>query len=143
MKYHFKIHREGRGFWAECLEIKGCVTQADSERELTKNMREALNLILDEPPESKLSFSLPKYSARGPKIVSIEVEPRIAFAFYLRRLRIKSGLTQKEAAKRMGFKNIYSYQRLEKSQTANPELSTIVQIKRVFPEFNLEEILAA
>ncbi len=27
MKYHFKIHKEGKGFWAECLELEGCITQ--------------------------------------------------------------------------------------------------------------------
>jgi antitoxin HicB len=52
-------------------------------------------------------------------------------------------MTQKDVAKLMGFKNLYSYQRLEKAKTANPELSTLVQIKRLFPELDLEDILAA
>ncbi len=48
MRYHFKIHEEKNGFWAECLELPGCVTQGNSKEELKKNMQEALNLYLEE-----------------------------------------------------------------------------------------------
>jgi hypothetical protein len=34
MKYHFKVHKEMSGFWAECLELNGCITQADTQKEL-------------------------------------------------------------------------------------------------------------
>ena len=26
MNYHFQINTETQGFWAECCELKGCVT---------------------------------------------------------------------------------------------------------------------
>jgi len=143
MKYHFKIHREGKGFWAQGIELPGVFTQGETKEELELNIHEALNLYLDEPPDSKFIFPLPRINLKGNSLVSIEVEPQIAFAFYLRRIRLKRGLTQKDVAKLMGFKNLYSYQRLEKAKTANPELSTIVQIKRLFPELDLEDILAA
>lgn len=143
MKYHFKIHREGKGFWAQCLELEGVLTQGETKEELQRNIHEALNLFLDEPPDSKIIFPLPRAKIKGNSIVSIEVKPQIAFAFYLRRIRLKRGLTQKDVARLMGFKNLYSYQRLEKAKTANPELSTLVQIKRLFPELDLEDILAA
>jgi antitoxin HicB len=55
MKYHFKIHRDKDGLWSECIELKGCVTQANSIKELKINMQEALNLYLDEPENSKLA----------------------------------------------------------------------------------------
>jgi len=42
MYYHFKIHKEPDGYWAECIELEGCVTQGDSLDELQKNMEEAL-----------------------------------------------------------------------------------------------------
>lgn len=143
MKYHFKIHKEDDGYWAECVELEGCHTQAGSEDELKENMHEVLNLFLNEPSDSKKIFSLPRKLVRGSNIAKVEVEPRIAFAFHLRRLRLKHKITQKEAARRMGFKNLYSYQRLENAKTANPELATIIQIKRVFPEFSIDDILAA
>jgi antitoxin HicB len=143
MKYHFKIHREGKGFWSQCVELEGISTQGETKEELQKNMHEALNLFLDEPADSKVIFSLPRTNLKGPSIAVVEVEPQIAFAFYLRRIRLKRGMTQKDVAKLMGYKNLYSYQRLEKAKTANPELSTIVKIKRLFPELDLEDILVA
>ena len=59
MNYHFKIHKEKKGFWAECLEIPGCLTQGDSIKELEFNMQEALSLVLDEPEDSKIIYPLP------------------------------------------------------------------------------------
>jgi predicted RNase H-like HicB family nuclease len=61
MKYHFKIHKEGDGFWAKCLELSGCVTQADSMEELRKNMQKALNLYIDEPENSNRLAALPDH----------------------------------------------------------------------------------
>ena len=143
MKYHFKIHREKSGFWAECLELAGCRTQANSQVELFHNMSEALNLFLSEPADSKLFFPLPKKNPRSADTVAVNVRPGVAFAVILRRLRLRHGFTQKDVALKMGFKNLYSYQRLENGKTANPELATLVEIKKVFPEFSLDEILAA
>ncbi len=143
MKYHFKVHREGTGFWTECIELEGCRTQGDSLEELQSNMHEALNLYLDEPEDSKRVSPLPKKGLKGRGIVTVEVEPKIAFALLLRRHRLTQGMTQREVADKMGFKNIYSYQRLENSKTANPEFTTILLIKRIFPKFSLDEIIAA
>ena len=143
MIYHFKIHKDGNGFWAECLELKGCHTQADSRKELNSNMVEALNLYLDEPQESTVVLPLAKKVRKGRNIAEVMVDPRVAFSFYLRHLRLSKGLTQKQAAALLGIKHLFSYQRLESSKTANPELVTIAQIKRVFPEFSLDDLLAA
>ena len=141
MKYHFKVHKEKKGYWADCIELEGCQTQADSLVQLQSNMEKALNLFLEEPEDSKTTFPFPKKVAKGSNIVSIPVNPRVAFAFYLRSLRLKYKLTQKEAAKRLGMLRVYSYQRLESSKTANPELNTLAKLKSVFPEFNLQMII--
>lgn len=141
MKYHFKMHREKAGYWAECLELKGCVTQADTLKILQKNMEEVLNLYLDEPEDSKALFPLPNKRLKGKNIVVVSVQPHIAFSFALRRYRLMSRLTQRQAAQRLGFVNLYNYQRLESSKTANPALSTLVQLKRAFPDLDLSEVL--
>ncbi len=143
MRYHFKIHKEGSGFWAKCVELEGCQTQAESKVTLLENMREALNLYLDEPTDSKAIFSLPKKSCLGRNIVTVPVDPKVALAFLLRRYRLKRGLTQTQAAERLGLRGLYSYQRLENSKTANPEFETIIRIKRAFPELDLDDLLAA
>mgnify|MGYP001569930185 CR=1 FL=1 len=143
MKYHFKIHKERKGYWAECLELKGCVTQGDSFEELKKNMEEALNLFLDEPSTSKATFPLPLKRVKGRGIIKVPVSPKVALAFLLRNSRLGRKLTQQQTAKLLGMKGLYSYQRLECSKTANPEFETIIKIKKAFPELPLDELLAA
>ena len=70
MKYHFKTHKEKQGgFWAECIELVGCRTEAQSKQNLEKNMADALNLYLSEPQESKYIFPSPKKISSG-KILS-------------------------------------------------------------------------
>ena len=138
MYYHFKIHNNADGLWAECIELSGCLTQASSMNELRINMKEALDLYLSEPADSTVTFSLPKKNIIESKnIVRVAVAPNIAFAFYLRMLRLKHNLTQKEISKKLGFKNLYSYQRLESSKKANPELITLGKIKEILPDFDL------
>jgi antitoxin HicB len=144
MKYHFKVHKAEKwevGFWAHGLELRGCVTQGDTREELEFNMAEALNGMLDEPEESKHIFPDPDPTLKGRNIVAVPVDPQIAFAMQVRQSRLKNKWTQKEAAKALGMKNIFSYQRLESSKTANPELSTLMRLCAVFPGFSVDRIL--
>lgn len=138
MKYHFKVHKEGKGFWAQCIELAGCVTEADSMDELQINMQEALNLYVEEPEDSKELASLPDESINSARnIIEVGLDPQIAFAFLVRYYRIKHGLTQQQAAKKMGFDTIYSYQRLE-GKRCNPSLKMISKIKKTFPDFSID-----
>jgi len=140
MFYNFKIYKDKNGYWAECIELKGCVTQAESYDELLKNMEEALNLYLDEPADSKILFPIPKNNIDKKNIIKIPVDHKIAFAIKMKRLRAKKGLSQRQVADLLGMKNIYSYQRLETPKKANPNLTTIARIKNIFPDFNIDDI---
>tara|TARA_R110000868_G_scaffold155691_6_gene382154 strand:- start:22045 stop:22473 length:429 start_codon:yes stop_codon:yes gene_type:complete len=142
MKYHFKVHCEDGGYWAECLELEGCQTQADDLVELQANMEEVLNLYLCEPEDSKTIFALPKKVKSDTKIVEVEVNPCVAFAVLLRMTRLKRNLSMREMAKQLHYKNLNSYVKLEKPQTANPELKTLAKIKRAFKEFPIELVLS-
>lgn len=138
MEYHFKIHKEKSGFWAQCLELEGCITEADSMEELYRNMEEALNLYVQEPEGSKDLAVLPNESIKTSKnVVRVTLDPEIAFAFMVRYYRLKQGMTQREVAKKMGFETLYSYQRLE-AKRCNPSLKIISKIKKVFPDFSVD-----
>jgi len=138
MKYHFKIQKEKDGYSAQCIELKGCITQADTMKELEFNMQEALNLYIEEPENSKDLAPLPDESIRPSKnVIAVSVDPLIAFSFLVRYSRIKKGLTQHEAAKKMGFDTIYSYQRLE-TKKCNPSLKIISKIQKIFPDFSVD-----
>jgi len=140
MFYHFEVFREKDGLWAECVEFRGCKTQADSIGELEANCFESLNLFLEEPNESKIIFRLPdKELDKDPNFLKVEVEPEIGFAVLLKFYRNRHNWTQKEVASKLGMKNLYSYQRLEKK--SNPTLNIIKKVKTVFPEMSLEYIV--
>lgn len=142
MVYHFKIHKEKTGYWAECIEIKGCLTQADDLSSLDNNIKEALHLTLDEPQSSRVIFPLPNKNIKiGRNIRGIEVEPNVAFALLLRQYRLQKGLTQVQMKERLQFKNLFSYQKLEMSKFANPTLKSLKKIKEALPDFPFKLLL--
>ncbi len=144
MKYHFKIHKAKDGFWADCVELKGCMSQGDTLDELKTNCKDALALYIEEPEDSKQIFPMPKKNLSKKRgILAVELDPPVALAFLLRQDRLRSGKNQTMIAKELGFKNLYSYQILENSKKLNPELKTLVLLKKVFPKINFDEILAA
>ncbi len=138
MLYHFKIYKEGKGYWAQCIELEGCFTQADTKEELFLNMQEALNLYVEERSNSKDLAALPDKNIKITRnIVKVPLAPQVAFSFLVRYWRLKYGWTQKEAAKKMGFENLYSYQRLE-AKRCNPNLEIISLVKKIYPEFSVD-----
>lgn len=143
MVYHFKIHKESPGYWAECVELDGCQTQGATMEELKKNAAEALNLFLSEPEESGVLFPLPqRKTKKDSRILLVPVEPGVALSLMLKHLRAKRKLTQQKTAELLGFASIYSYQKLESPKTSNPELKTLKKLKGVFPELRLDELFA-
>jgi antitoxin HicB len=135
MIYHFKVHREKSGFWAECLEIPSCLTQGEDLEELKANAQEALNLLLDEPEDSKVNFPLPADVKKARNILEVRVDPSIAFSFLMRRTRLLKGITQHQMKDLLQFKTLFSYQKLERAKYANPTLKTLTHIKECLPEF--------
>lgn len=138
MIYHFRIHRESHGYWAECVELEGCSTQGEDLDELRDNAREALELYLEEPEDSQLLFPLPQ-EVQEEDILEVPVDPTLALSVLLRNYRIGNNLTQREVAERLGMKNLYSYQRLERK--SNPSLETLSRLKQVFPELSVDYVL--
>ena len=141
MKYHFKVHKEKNGYWAECMELGGCQSQGGSMEKLLSNLHEALNLYLSEPENSAVIFPHPKRNVKGRSIIKIEVDPSVAAATTIRQLRVKMHLTQQKMKETLGINNLSSYQRLEDPKRCNPELKTLANIKKHFPEFRLDEII--
>ena len=139
MVYHFRIHKELGGYWAECLELSGCSTQAESLEELAANAGEALNLYLEEPEGSLASLALPQEQNQDTSLLEVPVDPQIALSVLLRSFRARHNYTQKEVAEKLGMRNVYSYQRLERR--SNPSLSTLQKLKEVFPGLSIDSVL--
>ena len=79
MVYHFRVHKEPQGYWAECIELPGCQTEADTRDGLLSNAIEALNLYLDEPEGVVRQIPLPKRTA-AKHVLNVPVDPAIAVA---------------------------------------------------------------
>lgn len=143
MKYHFRVHKEGKGFWAEGIEIGWANTQAGTLEELKANMKEVLELCLEEP-DDKATFvpPMPDPSIKGRNIVEVSPDPKIALAALIRKERIEARLSQREVAQRMGIRHVSQYQKLESGKTANAELGTLAKLKKVFPSFSVDLVLA-
>ncbi len=89
MKYHFKVRKEDVGYSAYCMEFEGCVTQGDSMKELIENMKEALNLYVQEPADSKDLAPFPNASIRKSKeVIEVSLDPEVASSFLARYYRI-------------------------------------------------------
>lgn len=142
MKYHFRIHKEKDGYWAESVEEGlNANTQADTLEELHKNMKEVLELCLEEPEASTYIPPLPDPSIKGKNIVEVPVDPKIALAAMVRRERLEHKLSQRKVAEKLGFKNVIQYQRLESGKNLNPELETLIKLKRIFPGLSVDAVL--
>jgi len=142
MKYHFKIHKEKSGYWAQGVEITWANTQGNTLEELRANMKEVLELCLEEPDQgSSFVPPLPQHSVRGRNIVEVSPDPNIALAMLVRRHRILNQMTQRQAAQKLGIKHFSQYQRMEKGATAIPELETLAKLKRLFPKFSVDAVL--
>jgi antitoxin HicB len=142
MKYHFKVRKEKKGYSAQCLEMPGCVTQADTIKELKANMKEVVELMLYEPSDSKFIAPMPDSNIKKNKSVYLVApNPQTALAHMVRYYRIKHKMTQKQIAEKMGFSDVYSYQRLE-TPKCNPTLKTILKIKEILPEISIDLVAA-
>jgi antitoxin HicB len=141
MIYHFKFRKEAGGYSAECTELKGCRTQGKNMKSLRKNAAEALNLFLSEPDDSKLIFAKPRINAKAKNTFGVAVEASIAIANRIRELRIENELTQNAMKDKLGIKNLSNYQRLEDPSRANPAWTTLLLIKKAFPEFHVDDLL--
>lgn len=134
MKYHFRINKEDSLYWGECIEIASCHSRGDTLIELKEMLKECLDLVLDEPPESEVIFPLPDPSIKpSDDVIDIEMEPHIAFSQLLRQYRISRRMSLSDAQKALGLPNRNSYVRLEKK--GNPTFQMVEKVMKAFPDF--------
>ncbi len=123
----FSLQPDGSWF-VEFPDLPGCLTEGATETEAAAAASEALSAWLESVLAREVPFCEPSYR---PELVSVEPEANVAFAFWLRRERQKSGLTLTDVATRLGVK-YQVYQKLENPATANPTLKTLKKLEAVF-----------
>ena len=66
------------------------------------------------------------------------ISPYLKFSIMVKMARLERGLAQKQTAKKMNI-GLLPYQRLESGEN-NPTLKTILKVKEVLPEIELDKI---
>ncbi len=142
MEYHFRVHEEKKSFWAECVELEGCYTEADNLHDLEEFAKEALDLYLTEPAASKNVHPLNDLSLdQDQDLLRVEVSPELAFITLLRWYKFEHNLTQEQMKEALGMKHRNSYVNLERR--GNPTLKTIGKILKAFPDFPAEKMFVS
>ncbi|MEI8095714.1 MAG: type II toxin-antitoxin system HicB family antitoxin [Spirochaetales bacterium] len=117
------------GSWlVEFPDLPGCLTEGPNKTEAAAAASEALSAWLESVLAREVPFCEP---SNRPDLVNVEPEANVAFAFWLRRERQRSGLTLTDVATRLGVK-YQVYQKLENPATANPTLKTLKKLEAVF-----------
>ncbi|MGL1890142.1 MAG: type II toxin-antitoxin system HicB family antitoxin [Spirochaetaceae bacterium] len=137
MIYHFELHKEEDGFWAECVELDSCMSEGKTIDELKSNLKEALDGVLQTSFGHNFEHPMPQDELNNDnKYLKIEPSSDIAFSVLLRHYRISHRKTQESMKGALGMKSRNSYVKLE--QKGNPTLKTLVKIVKTFPDFPLK-----
>ena len=140
MIYYAKLSKQKEGYLIEFTELPGCLTEGKTKESALKNAKEALNGWLAANCDRNLTIVLP-VKRKGKSYSPIEVDLGVAFAISLRRSRAKDGLTQTQAAKKLGISQ-QAYAKLESAHTTNPSLSTIQKLTK-FLDFTVDFKIAS
>lgn len=140
IKYQAKIYKDGKSYSVEFPDLPGCFSMGDTLDEAKVMASEALSLYLEEARDPK--WEVPKAKSRkGKNYHWIRPESSVAIALQLRQLRLSLGLSQSQAAKKLGI-TTQQLQKLETPGKSNPTVKTLSKISETF-EVELEIDLVA
>ena len=109
----------------------GIATQGDTREEARDSAREALTLFLEASVARGWELPPPRPLPRGEGWENVEPEPTAEVALLIRRLRIQMGLTQMEAAERIGVPAT-TYSRWEHPAKCNATIKTLDRVAHAF-----------
>jgi antitoxin HicB len=127
-----KYDKNDNCYIVEFPDLPGCLTYGETIEAAQEMAVEALSGYLESIDLRKLDIPTPS-KLKGKNIYYIAPEAKTAFAIWMKLTRIKKGLTQKKAAELLGI-NFQSYQKYENPKQANPTLTTLKKIEKVFNE---------
>ena len=128
------FNKEDDVYDVEFPDLPGCLTYGVTFEDAQINAAEALTgyLASIEVREQGIPSMTPIRQGEN-NMYYIFPETNVAFSIWLKKTRIKQGMTQKEAAEKMGIK-YQAYQRYEKPETSNPTLKMLEKFQKLFGE---------
>ncbi len=127
-----KYSKSDECYLVEFPDLAGCHTYGDTLEEAQEMAIEALSGYLESIDLRKMDIPKPS-ELKGKDLYYIAPEPKTAFAVWMKLKRIEKGLTQQKAAELLEI-NFQSYQKYENPKLANPTLTTLKKIEKVFNE---------
>ncbi len=127
-----KYSKSDKTFFVEFPDLPGCHTFGDTLQNAQEMAAEALSGYLESIDLRKMDIPRPS-KMTGRDVHYIAPETRIAFAVWMKLKRIEKGLTQQKAAELLEI-NFQSYQKFENPRKANPTLTTLKKIEKIFHE---------
>ena len=103
---------------------------------LPKDDNEQIAEFLSEKDNSIIGYSIENLSDNFDELTFLT--PFQKLSIIIKKYRIQKGKTQQEVADEMGIQ-LLPYQRLESGEN-NPTLKTLLKVKKVFPEIDLDKI---
>lgn len=124
MVYIAQVTREDGVYIVSFPDFPNVNTYGETKADAVLYAHEALNLTLE--VDFERGFSLPEPKAvPGRGTITVRVQPNIAIAYQLRRLRHNQ--MQAEVAKKVGI-SYQAYQKLENPRKCNPTVKTLEKI---------------
>ena len=136
IKYPAKIvfNEEDSVYDVEFPDLPGCLTYGETLEDAKKNATEALTgyLASIEVREQGIPY-ISQIKHNKNNLYYIRPDSNVAFSIWIKESRLKQGMTQKEAAEKIGIK-YQAYQRYERPETSNPTLKMIEKFQKLFGE---------
>ncbi len=111
MYYHFRVHKEKKGYSTECIELEGCYTEGDTMREVRENAEDALESYLCCAPGEKEDRFLPLPNLEieeSDDIIEIGLKNKKMIEFLVGQIELHKNITRDKVLKEMErepFKN--------------------------------------
>jgi antitoxin HicB len=122
---------EDKCWYVESPEFySGILTYGNTLEEAKQMACEAVSGLLESYLEHGDNFTLPKMP-KNSDWYSIDIDPGLSFALWLRSIRKTHNMTLADVADKMGVK-YQVYQKLENPRTANPTLKTLKKLEQIF-----------
>jgi antitoxin HicB len=127
-----KFSKSDNCWLVEFPDLPGCHTYGETRDDALDMAVEALSGYLESIDMRKISIPRPS-APKSKDAVYVSPDPKTAFAIWMKLKRLEKGLTQQKAAELLEI-NFQSYQKFENPKKANPTLTTLKKIERVFNE---------
>jgi predicted RNase H-like HicB family nuclease len=121
MRFNGRVFKSGK-YWIIEVPILDVVTQGYTKKDAFLMIADAIEGLVN-----RIGFKIKVFGGRNGEFEISASDDAILTAFFLKRIRVKAGLTLAEAAARLGSKSANSYARYEQGRSV-PSVRKLSQL---------------